>query len=85
MLSPQPGPNVLFETGMAIGRGQRRAVLIQVGRLRKWSDIRGRHITFLDDSPEKRHELVAKLKIAGYDVDTTGQDWLSTVHFAEFK
>lgn len=80
-LTPQPRPNVLFEAGMAMGRSQERTVLVQIGKVRPWSDIAGRHITYLDNSPEKRSEFVAKLQAAGCDANTSGQDWYTTGDF----
>jgi len=80
--TPQPRPNVIFEAGMAMGRNVDRTLLVQVGELRLISDIAGRHITRLDNSPEKRQELVTKLQGAGCEVNTSGTDWLSTGDFA---
>ena len=80
-LTPQPRPNVIFEAGMAMGRNEDRTILVQVGEIRPISDIAGRHITRLDDSPEKRQELVTKLSGAGCEVDTSGTDWLSVGDF----
>jgi predicted nucleotide-binding protein len=74
-LTPQARPNVLFEAGMAFGRRADRTILVQVGKLRPWSDVGGRHITRLDNTNEKRQELADKLKTAGCDVDTSNQDW----------
>jgi predicted nucleotide-binding protein len=82
-LMPQARPNVLFEAGMAIGRSAKRTILVQIGELRPWSDIGGRHITHLNNTPEKRHELVQKLKSAGCEVDDSGKDWLTTGDFTE--
>ena len=82
-LTPQARPNVLFEAGMAMGRSAKRTILVQIGELRPWSDIGGRHITHLNDTPEKRHELVQKLKSAGCEVDDSGKDWLTTGDFIE--
>jgi predicted nucleotide-binding protein len=80
-LTLQPRPNVLFEAGMATGRSQERTVLVEVGKLRPWSDVAGRHITHLDDSPQKRHELAIKLRNAGCDIDLDGQDWMTAGDF----
>jgi len=84
-LTPQPRPNVLFEAGMAMGRDQNRTVLVQVGKVRPWSDIAGRHITYLDNSPQKRHELAMKLQTAGCALDLTGQDWMTVGDFGGYK
>lgn len=80
-LTPQPRPNVIFEAGMAIGRDESRTILVQVGEIRPISDIAGRHITNLDNTPQKRQELMTKLKSAGCKVNTIGEDWLSEGDF----
>ena len=80
-LTPQPRPNVLFEAGIAMGRSQDRTILVEIGKVRPWSDIAGKHVTYFDGSAEKRNELAVKLETAGCDVDTSGQDWLSTGDF----
>lgn len=82
-LTPQPRPNVLFEAGLAMGRDQNRTILVEVGNLRPWSDIAGRHITHLDNTPEKRRELAEKLRVAGCEIDTSGQEWLEIGDFGE--
>lgn len=79
--TPQPRPNVIFEAGMAMGRNENRTILVQVGEIRPISDIAGRHITRLDNSSQKRQELVTKLQGAGCEVDTSGADWLSVGDF----
>lgn len=80
-LTPQSRPNVLFESGMAIGRYPLRTVLVQIGAHRPFSDIAGKHITHLDNTPEKRHELATKLANAGCKLDTSGTRWLKTGNF----
>jgi predicted nucleotide-binding protein len=71
----QARPNVLFEAGMAMGRDVRRTVLVQVGTLRPFSDVGGRHILHLNSTSERRQDLAERLKTAGCDVDLTGRDW----------
>jgi predicted nucleotide-binding protein len=75
-LTGQPRPNVLFESGMAFGRKPDKTVLVQVGQMRPFSDIAGRHVVHLSDSPESRQELATKLESAGCIVDLSGSDWL---------
>jgi len=81
-LSPQPRPNVLFEAGMAFGRKSKRTLLVQLGDIRPFSDIAGKHIVHLDNTVEKRQNLLSRLRIAGCNVDVTHKtDWLKTGDF----
>jgi hypothetical protein len=79
--SAQARPNVLFEAGMAMGRDPKRTVLVELGQLRPFSDVVGRHAVRLDSSPERRKELAQRLQTAGCDVSLTGEDWLSAGDF----
>jgi predicted nucleotide-binding protein len=80
-LTPQARPNVLFEAGMAMGRDSKRTVLVQVGQLRPFSDIGGRHVLRLKNSSTSRQELADRLRTAGCDVDMSGTDWHTTGSF----
>jgi hypothetical protein len=81
-VAPQARPNVLFEAGMAMGRDPKRTVLVELGTLRPFSDVAGRHAVRLNDSPDKRIDLANRLKTAGCDVDTSGTDWLKEGDFS---
>jgi len=73
----QARPNVLFEAGMAMGRDSFRTILVELGDLRPFSDIGGRHAVRLDDSAPRRKELAQRLQTAGCPVDMSGDSWLS--------
>lgn len=78
----QARPNVLFEAGMAFGRNADRTILIQVGSVKAFSDIGGRHVIRLDNSAEMRSETVSRLRTAGCELEITGTDWLKTGNFS---
>jgi predicted nucleotide-binding protein len=77
----QARPNVLFEAGMAFGRDSERTILVEVGVVKGFSDIAGRHVIRLTDDYDRRLELAERLRTAGCSVSTGGKDWLTTGHF----
>lgn len=81
-LQGQARPNVLFEAGMAFGRNPDRTLLVEIGAMRPFSDIGGRHTIRLDDSTQRRQELAQRLRDAGCSVDLEGTDWHSAGDFA---
>ncbi len=80
-LSGQARPNVLFEAGMAMGRDEDRTVLVEIGDIRPFSDIAGRHTVRLNNTSKQRQELANRLKAAGCPVNLNGTDWHSTGDF----
>ncbi|MDE2891566.1 MAG: nucleotide-binding protein [Chloroflexota bacterium] len=80
-LSGQARPNVLFEAGMAMGRDPDRTVLVEIGKLRPFSDISGLHILRFDDSSQVRQELAQRLEDAGCQVDVEGTHWHTAGNF----
>lgn len=82
-LAYQARPNVLFEAGMALGRYPDRTVLVQVGTLRPFSDIAGRHLVRLSNTSQSRQELLNRLQTAGCEVNVSGTDWHSVGCFDE--
>ncbi len=81
-LTGQARPNVLFEAGMAFGKNPDSTVLVQVGSLRPFSDVGGRHAVRLSNDAQTRREFVTKLANAGCNVDTSGSDWLTEGDFS---
>jgi predicted nucleotide-binding protein len=82
-LTDQARPNVLFEAGMAFGRHEDNTILVQVGSVREFSDIGGRHVIRLHDGAEARQQLADRLTTAGCAVDTSGTDWLGEGSFGK--
>ncbi|HEX9628550.1 MAG TPA: nucleotide-binding protein [Pyrinomonadaceae bacterium] len=80
-LTGQARPNVLFEAGMAMGRNPDSTVLVQVGEIRPFSDIGGRHVVHLSNAAPTRSEFATKLANAGCNVNTSGSDWLTEGDF----
>jgi hypothetical protein len=77
----QPRPNVLFEAGMAMGRDENRTIMVELGQVKIFSDVHGRHAVRLDNSMAKRQELATRLSTAGCVVNITGTDWHSAGDF----
>ena len=71
----QPRPNVLFEAGLALARNEDRTIIVELGQIRTFSDIHGRHVVRLNNSIEKRQDLATRLRTAGCSVDLDGADW----------
>lgn len=80
-LTPQARQNVVFETGLALGRQPGRTILVEIGSLRPFSDIIGRHTVRLNNGSQARHSLAERLRTAGCELDTTGTDWLTEGDF----
>jgi DNA-binding MarR family transcriptional regulator len=74
-LTPQARPNVIFEAGMAMGRNPERTILVELGKLRPFSDVYGRHVVQLNNSTQRRQELAHRLETAGCAVNLFGTDW----------
>lgn len=74
-LRGQPRPNVLFEAGLALGRHPNKTILVEIGKLRKFSDIAGRHVVRLTNDYSKRNDLANRLENLGCKVDKQGTDW----------
>lgn len=79
----QARPNVLFEAGRAFSSHPDRTVMVQLGKVRPFSDIAGRHVVQMTDDAAKRQELATKLENAGCDVDRSGTDWLKAGDFTD--
>jgi predicted nucleotide-binding protein with TIR-like domain len=77
----QARPNVLFEAGMAFAVHPDRTVLVELGTVKPFSDIAGRHVIKMNNSTEKRQDLAERLKLAGCLIDISGRDWHNVGNF----
>ena len=82
-LTPQPRPNVLFEAGMAFGRHPTRSILVEMGRVRPFSDIAARYGIRFSGEVRERVQLKDRLKTAGCLVDDSGSHWYTAGDFAK--
>lgn len=71
----QARPNVIFEAGMAMALYRNRTVIVELGEVRSFSDIAGRHVLYLSNKSECRQDLADRLKAAGCPVNITARDW----------
>lgn len=79
----QARPNVIFEAGLAMGRHQEKTLFVQVGDVKPFSDIGGRHMLHFNGSPGSRNALVGRLQMLHCDMDTDGRDWLTVGTFEQ--
>jgi predicted nucleotide-binding protein len=63
-LTGQPRQNVLYEAGIAKGLFRDNTVFVELGRRRPFSDTEGMHLVRLNNSSERREELLDSLKNA---------------------
>jgi predicted nucleotide-binding protein len=82
-LTPQARPNVLFEAGMAFGLHPDRTVLVELGRLRPFSDVFGRHVVRLNGDEGPLRDIAGRLRTAGCAVDDAGDDWADASRFPQ--
>ena len=75
-LRGQARPNVYYEAGIADAIGRGRTVLVEIGPIKSFSDVSGRHVVRYDGSPAMRNAFAERLRVAGLDVNTTGSSWL---------
>jgi predicted nucleotide-binding protein len=73
--------NVIFEAGLAMARNRARVVLVEMGLVRKMSDIDGLNIIRMHDAIEPRKDLAQRLRSAGLAVDTDREEWRTAGRF----
>jgi len=74
--TPQARLNVIFEAGMAMGgRFHKRTILVELGQLRQLTDWGGLFLVKLDNSYEKRQDLITRLKNCECTVSDLSDSW----------
>jgi predicted nucleotide-binding protein len=82
-LTRQARPNVIFEAGMAFGKMPDRTLIVSFGRTRKFTDIDGVNILYLQDTPQSRQTIADRLRIPGCAVETEHKtDWMKAGNFS---
>jgi predicted nucleotide-binding protein len=77
----QARPNVIFEAGLALGAHPEKTVIVQVGKVRPFSDIAGKHLVKLSDAVSTRNDLANRLAKIGCEVNRVGSDWMTAGTF----
>jgi predicted nucleotide-binding protein len=77
----QARPNVIFEAGLALGAHPEKTVIVQVGKVRPFSDIAGKHLVRLSDAFGTRNDLANRLAKIGCEVNRVGSDWMTAGTF----
>jgi predicted nucleotide-binding protein len=84
-LTGQARPNVLFEAGMALATHPERTVFVQIGKVRQFSDVAGRHMLSLTGAADTLHAVATRLQTAGCSVDMSGPAWLDESRFKDLE
>ena len=77
----QTRPNVIFETGIAIGAHHKKTIIVQIGDVKPFTDIGGMHILRMNGSDASRNELAKRLEDLGCTINTDGDHWLRAGDF----
>lgn len=77
----QARPNVIFEAGLALGAHPEKTVIVQIGKIRPFSDIAGKHLVKLSDATSTRNDLANRLAKIGCEVNRVGSDWMTAGTF----
>lgn len=79
--TPQPRMNVVFEAGIAMGRDEKRVIIVEIGNIRPFSDIGGRYAIRMDNTIDKRSMLAKRLSDANCKTDMYNDKWTKVGNF----
>lgn len=80
-LRGQARPNVIFETGVAIGTHHRKTIMLRIGDVKSFTDVGGMHIPHFSGDDKSRHDLANRLENLGCKIDRQGDHWLRAGDF----
>lgn len=80
-LQGQARPNVLFEAGLALGAHPKKTIMVQVGNVKAFSDIGGRHMVRLSNDQASRNSFANRLARICPAVNRVGNDWMHVGKF----
>jgi len=66
---------------LALGAHPEKTLLVQVGKIRSFSDIAGKHLIRLTNDGSKRNDLASRLERIGCVVNKAGDDWMTEGNF----
>jgi predicted nucleotide-binding protein len=81
----QPRPNVFFEAGLAMGIAQSRTILVELGRIRRASDLDGLNVVRLTNAVRNREALRERLRNAGCAIDERRRRWRAPASGGDFN
>ena len=79
----QPRQHVIYEAGMAMALAPNRTLIIATPGTKILSDLSGRHLAYLDNSPRSRKRILNRLQLVGLSIDDSGEGWLDAGDFGE--
>lgn len=79
----QARPNVLFEAGMALASHPDRTIFVEIGKVRPFSDVAGRHMVRLTGAAATLQAVATRLGNAGCPANLTGSGWLDESRFKD--
>ena len=72
--------NVVFEAGMAMGRDPNRVVFVDLGNVKKWSDLITHYVRISEEGKWKA-DLINRLKDAGCKINIKGDSYMQNYDF----
>lgn len=67
---------------MGFGRNPDRTILVEIGNVKAFSDIAGRHVVRLTNEESRRRDLADRLVTAGCTVSLESEEWKGIGDFA---